>query len=161
MNPIKMIAWSILVIAVVSGCGGASIEERNAAAKAAVPYNSGADFVKALEQAGVPCPNQEIGHNTVWTPGVGDWHLMDNVRCTYPDNTLHVYVALPDDEWSRKYFSNYIEALQDVLCPFGKTDLQLKGELWYADTSDNDQILFDIQEALGGQIFNRCPVQSK
>ena len=69
-------AWSLLLGAIIGAFvglalvlaygngaigGGISIDERNAAASAAVPYESGADFVEALERGvGVPCTKHTV-----------------------------------------------------------------------------------------------------
>ncbi len=145
---IAALAGSVLLTA----CGGAaSIDERNAAARPAVAYESGAAFVEALTRAGVDFPNPTIG--PVTTPVSGETiHVADSVSCTYAkDDVVNVFVAWPS-EVSSKYFSVYFESSQKALANVSAEGMTLKGELWFARASD-DQRLFDIQEALGGQLI--------
>jgi uncharacterized RDD family membrane protein YckC len=128
-----------------------SIDERNAAASAAVTYESGAGFLEALERAGVPCTNPTISPFT--TSGAGmTFHVADNVSCKYPNgDVVTVFVAWPS-EVSSTYFSMYFESYMEAKSGTGAQSLTLKGELWYAWAS-NEQRLFDTQEALGGQLI--------
>ncbi len=92
-------AWSLLLGAIIGAFvglalvlaygngaigGGVSIDERNAAASAAVPYESGADFVEALERGvGVPCTKHTV------TPLVASGiHVADSVTCMYSEGDL-------------------------------------------------------------------------
>jgi hypothetical protein len=128
-----------------------SIDERNAAASAAVTYESGAGFVEALERAGVPCTNPTISPFT--TSGAGmTFHVADNVSCKYPNgDVVMAFVAWPS-EVSSTYFSMYFEPYMEAKASSAPQALTLKGELWFAWAS-NDQRLFDTQEALGGQLI--------
>jgi hypothetical protein len=122
-----------------------SLDERNAAAEAAVAYESGAGFAEALQRAGVPCTNPTISPFTTSAAG-GTFHVADNVSCDYGDgDVVMAFVAWPS-ELSSTYFSMYFKSYQEA-----STNTFLKGELWFAWASD-DQGLFDTQEALGGQL---------
>ncbi len=157
---VKFIIITILMLAITAAamaCGGAtssggnssneaSVDERNAAASAAVTYESGAGFVEALEGAGVPCTNPSI--SPVNTSGV---HVADSFSCIYAkDDLVNMFVAWPS-ELSSTYFSMYFENYQKAQAGFGSEQLILKGNLWFAVAS-TDQRLFDIQDALGGQL---------
>jgi len=147
---IAALAGSVLLAA----CGsGTSIDERNAVASPAVAYESGADFVEALNRAGVACTNPTIF--PVTTPALGETiHVADSVSCTYAkDDVVNVFVAWRS-EFSSKYFSMYFESSQEAQADVSAEGMTLKGELWFAWASD-DQRLFDIQEALGGQLIKR------
>jgi hypothetical protein len=145
---IAALAGSVLLTAC---SGAASIDERNAAASPAVAYESGADFVEALNRAGVACPNPTI--SPVTTPALGETiHVADSVSSTYAkDDVVNVFVAWPSEP-SSKYFSKYFESSQEARASVSAQGMTLKGELWFARASD-DQRLFDIQEALGGQLI--------
>jgi len=131
--------------------GRTSIDERNAAASAAVTYESGAGFVEALERAGVPCTKQTVTPQTVATEW-GTIHVVDNVTCTYSEHDwVNGFVAWPS-EFSSRYFSLYFERYQSAGDEVGAQSLLLKGKLWFA-TAPTDQRLFDTQEALGGQLI--------
>lgn len=145
---ITALAASILL----SACSSeTTIDERNAAASPAVAYESGADFVEALNGAGVVFTNPTI--SPVTTPALGEtMHVADTVSTTYAtDDVVNVFVAWPS-EASSKYFSLYFESSQKALADVSAEGMTLKGDLWFARAS-NDQRLFDIQEALGGQLI--------
>jgi len=128
-----------------------SIDERNAAASAAVTYESGAGFVEALERAGVPCTNPTISTFTTSAAGA-TFHVADNVSCEYANgDVVMAFVAWPS-EVSSTYFSMYFESYMEAKAFSAPQALTLKGELWFAWASD-DQRLFDTQEALGGQLI--------
>jgi hypothetical protein len=133
---------------------GPSIEERNAAAGAAVTYESGAGFVEALERAGFACTNPTISAFTA--SGAGEtFRVADNVACDYgTSDVVKAFVAWPS-EISSTYFSMYFKSHQEA-----PTNTFLKGELWFAWASD-DQGLFDIQDALGGQLVRPAPAPSE
>lgn len=134
---------------------GPSIDERNAAASAAVAYESGADFVEALGRAGVPCTNPTI--SPLMASG---FHVADSFSCNYATGDLvNLFVAWPS-ELSSTYFSMYFEAEQEAGAATGAQNLTLKGELWYA-VATTDQRLFDIQEALGGQLVQTASLPSE
>jgi hypothetical protein len=129
--------------------GGPSLDERNAAAEAAVAYESGAGFVEALERAGVPCANPTISPFTVSASG-GTFHVADSVSCDYAEGgVVNAFVAWPS-EISREYFSLYSKSAQEARTKTFVEGMTLNGELWFA--WGDDQRLFNIQEALGGQL---------
>jgi hypothetical protein len=133
---------------------GPSIDERNAAAGAAVTYESGAGFVEALERAGFPCTNPTISAFTASAAGE-TFHVADNVSCDYGNSdVVNAFVAWPS-EISSTYFSMYFKSYQEAT-----TNTVLKGGLWFAWASD-DQGLFDIQDALGGQLVRPAPAPSE
>ena len=128
-----------------------SIDERNAAARTTVTYESGAGFVEALEQAGVPCTDPTISPFTTSAAGA-TFHVADDISCSYANgDVVTVFVAWPS-EISSTYFSMYYEHYMEAKAISAPQALALKGELWFASASD-DQRLFDIQEALGGQLI--------
>lgn len=155
LSPAKRVAVMLAIVAAATGCGGdgvtfeeLSIEERNAEASPAVAYQSGADFVEALNRAGVECTNP-----TIYPTVVGGIHVADSFTCTYGEQDLvNVFVAWPS-LFSSEYFSRYFQSSQEALADVSAQGWTLKGELWYARATD-DQRLIDIQEALGGQLID-------
>jgi hypothetical protein len=144
----------LLILAFMSGCGGAasstssmSISERNTAAKPAVAYDSGAELVGALEQAGSPCVTQRV------TPQeAAATYVADIVMCTYAaDDWLQVFMAAPSEP-GRAYYSMYFESSQEAKTSVSATSLTLEGNLWFA-TAPTDERLFTTQGALGGQLL--------
>ena len=129
------------------------ITEHNAAARTAVAYDSGANFVDALNRAGVPCTNPTI--LPVTTPavaGTGTIQVGDSLACTFArDDSVNVIVASPD-YLGHVYFSSYFEASQKALADVSSQQITLKGEFWVATSSD-DQRLFEIQDVMGGQLI--------
>ncbi len=88
-----MIGFLMLAIAsAATACSGATgdvgpnVDESNAAAKAAVSYESGAGFVEALAQAGRSL--YEIRTVTPYTvpTAQGPIHVADTVSCNYADD---------------------------------------------------------------------------
>jgi hypothetical protein len=142
----------ILLLAVVTACSSAgsskiTIEERNATAIPAATYESGADFISALEKAGVPCTKNTI--SPITASGI---HVYDSVTCIYSENDLiNVDVAFPS-EASRAYYSSYFPAIKNAQANTNPDRLILTGDLWYAVAS-TDQRLFDTQAAIGGQLI--------
>lgn len=157
MRPTRLLLGGVLITALagsilLAACSsGTTIDERNAAASPAVAYKSGADFVEALTRAGIDFPNPTIG--PVTTPAAGEKiHVADAVSSAYANkDVVNVFVAWRS-EASSKYFSMYFESSQKAQADVSAKGLTLKGELWYARASD-DQRLFDIQKALGGQLI--------
>ena len=126
-----------------------SVDERNAAASPAVAYESGAAFVEALNAAGVACTNPTIYPVTV----SGSVHVADSFTCAYAEQDLvNVFVAWQEPA-SSEYFSIYFENTQQARADVSAQGWTLKGELWFAQASD-DQRLIDIQGALGGQLID-------
>lgn len=135
------------VVAACGGGGGSSIEQHNADAATAVAYKSGADFVKALKQAGVLCPAASV--SAVEASGV---HVADSVSCTYAkDDYFSATVAWPST-LSSKYFSIYFPASQKACRDTGCKAVTLKGNLWFAGGAPDEQRLYEVQDALGGQL---------
>ena len=153
-----MIGFLMLAIAsAATACSGATgdvgpnVDESNAAAKAAVSYESGAGFVEALAQAGVPCTNQTVTPYTVPT-AQGPIHVADTVSCNYADDDwITGFVAWPSEE-SSTYFKMYYESSQKAKADVGAQSLTLKGDLWFA-TAPAEQRLFITQQAIGGQLI--------
>lgn len=143
----------LAIAAAATACGGGAgveeltIEDRNATASPAVAYESGAGFVEALEQAGVLCMNPTI--SPVIASGI---HVADTFGCTRAENDfVNVFSAWPDT-FSSKYFSLYFESYVEAGASTGSQGLILKGELWLATAGPDRQMLFDVQEAIGGQL---------
>lgn len=159
MRPTRLVLVGVIIAALagsvlLAACSsGTTIDERNAAASPAVAYESGANFVEALTRAGVDFANPTI--NPVTTPALGETiHVADSVSTAYAkDDVVNVFVAWRS-EASSKYFSTYFESSQQARANVSAQGTTLKGELWFALAS-NDQRLFDIQEALGGQLIKR------
>ena len=145
---------SVAILALVAGCGGAasspssaSISERNAAAKVAVAYDSGAELLEALERAGVPCVEQNVVPQE--ESGV---YVADNVTCTYAaGDWVQVFMAAPSEP-GRVYFSMFFDSSMEAKTSVGATSLTLEGDLWFA-TAPTDQRLFTTQDTLGGQLL--------
>lgn len=149
----RLLTAALLALAVggvataCGGGGGTSVETRNAEAGTPVAYKSGADFVVALKQAGVSCPKATIA--PVAASGV---HVADSVSCTYStDDYFSATVAWPST-LSSKYFSGYFAAYQKACRDTDCKATTLEGNLWFAGGAPNEERLFTVQDALGGQL---------
>lgn len=148
---LRVIMLTFVILTAACGDDAAetlSVDELSAAASPAVAYESGAEFVDALNRSGVACANP-----TIYPVTVSGIHLADSFSCTYAEQDLvNVFVAWQEPA-SSEYFSVYFESTQQARADVSAEGWTLKGELWFAVASD-DQRLIDIQGALGGQLID-------